>query len=104
MILNEEAQVSMAGKIHIGVKPLDPETPVDIAHVFNESGDVDLEKFKFDVLVTNDSGTFKPDGKYLPSFAQLIVDDLNIPQLSYKAWTPPGTPKIEGIVYRGGTR
>ena len=98
LILNEQAQVTMAGKIFIAVRPLDRDSPIDLAHVFNADGDVDLEHYGFHVTVTNDSGTFKPDGEEVPLFAQVLVDVLDIPELHYRAWTPPGEPPIEGTV------
>ena len=98
LILNEEAQVTMAGKIYIAVRSLDDEHPRDLAHVFMPGGDVDLEHYKFQVTVANDSGTFKPEGKELPPFAQLLVDTLGIDEVHYKAWTKPDEPPIEGSV------
>ncbi len=102
LILNDEAKVSMAGKIFIAVEPLDEESPLKLSRVFDESGDVDLEHYRFDVTVTNDSGTFKPDGEELPLFAQLLVDVLDIDELRYRAWVEPGSPPLEGTVKPGG--
>ena len=97
-ILNDEVKVSMAGKIFIAVVPLDDDSPLKLDSVFDKDGDVDLDHYRFDVTVTNDSGTFKPNGEELPLFAQLMANVLDIPELRYRAWVEPGSPPLEGVV------
>jgi hypothetical protein len=101
LILNKEAEVTMAGKIYIAVQPLDHVSPIRLDNVFTDDGDVYLEHYKFRVVVTNDSGTFKPDAAEVPLFAQMLVNVLNIPEVEYSAWTAPGEPRVEGTVTPG---
>jgi hypothetical protein len=101
LILNGKAEVTMAGKLYIAVRPLDEDSPIDLDHVFLPDGDVDLDHYEFFVMVTNDSGTFKPDAHEVPLFAQALVDALNIPELHYSAWSPEGQPRVEGTVTPG---
>ena len=98
LILNGKAEVTMAGKLYIAVRPLDEDSPIDLDHVFLPDGDVDLDHYEFYVMVTNDSGTFKPDAQEVPLFAQALVDALNIPEMHYSAWSPEGEPRVEGMV------
>jgi hypothetical protein len=100
LILNKKAQVTMAGKLYIAIRPLDEDSPIDLAHVFTPEGDVDLDHYEFYVLVTNDSGTFKPDAEEVPLFAQLLVDTLNIPEVHYSAKGALGEPRVEGTAVR----
>ncbi|MEH6584182.1 MAG: hypothetical protein V7754_19785 [Halioglobus sp.] len=95
MILNDEAKVTMAGKIYIRLESLD-DSPLDLAHAFNDEGEVDLKTHAFNVTVTNESGTFKPDGAGIPAFAQLLVDRLGLEEVHYHAWVPEGEWPIEG--------
>jgi hypothetical protein len=98
LILNQEAEVTMAGKMYIAVQPLDDTSPIKLDSVFNADGDVDLDHYEFKVTMTNDSGTFKPDANEVPLFAQALVDTLNISEVHYSAWTPEGEPRVEGTV------
>jgi hypothetical protein len=101
LILNKEAQVTMAGKIYIKLIPNDDSKPLDLAHAFNEQGDVDLENYTLDITITNESGTFKPDGEELESFAQLVVEVFELPQVHYYAHTAEGQVPIKGTVVPG---
>ncbi|MEH6569180.1 MAG: hypothetical protein V7709_08900 [Halioglobus sp.] len=98
LILGGEAQVAMAGKIYIKLVPKDDSKQLDMAHVFDDQGDVDLENYSFDVTITNESGTFKPLGEELQSFAQLVVDVFELPELNYYAHTAEGEEPIRGTV------
>lgn len=97
LILNKEAQVTMAGKIYIKLTPND-DKPLDLAHAFTEQGDVDLENYTLDITITNESGTFKPIGQELKSFAQLVVEVFELSQVHYYAHTAEGEAPIKGTV------
>ena len=101
LILNEQAEVTMAGKIYVRVLARDSGTPVNLESVFPEDGEVDLDKYQFDLTVTNESGTFKPLAEGLPPFAHVLVDGLGLSRLNYRGLVPEGQAPIAGTVYLG---
>lgn len=99
LILNEQAEVTMAGKIYVRVLARESGTPVNLESVFPADGEVNLEKYQFDLTVTNESGTFKPLAEGLPPFAQVLVDGLGRSQLNYRGHTPEGQEPMAGTAY-----
>jgi hypothetical protein len=99
LILNEQAEVTMAGKIYVRLLARETGTPVDLEHVFANGGEVNLAAYKFDLTVTNESGTFKPLSEGLPTFAQVLVDGLGLSQLNYRGFVPEGQDPVVGTVY-----
>jgi hypothetical protein len=98
-ILNEQAEVTMAGKIYVRILAREPGTSIDLKHVFSSDGEVNLAAYKFDLTVTNESGTFKPLSEGLPPFAQVLVDGLSLSQLNYRGHAPEGQEPVAGTVF-----
>jgi hypothetical protein len=99
LILNEQAEVTMAGKIYVRVLARESGTPVDLEHVFAANGEVNLEAYKFDLTVTNESGTFKPLAEGLSPFAGVLVDGLGLTHLNYRGHVGQGKEPVAGTVY-----
>jgi hypothetical protein len=99
LILNEQAEVTMAGKIYVRVLARESGTPVDLAHVFAADGEVNLDAYKFDLTVTNESGTFKPLSEGLSPFARVLVDGLGLTHLNYRGHVGQGKEPVAGTVY-----
>jgi hypothetical protein len=98
LILNESAEVTMAGKIYIQLKAREAGTIIDLEHVFAKH-EVDLEKFEFELTVTNESGTFKPAAEGLPPFARVLAEALNLPELNYSSRPLAGSEPLTGTVH-----
>ena len=60
---------------------------------------MNLAAYKFDLTVTNESGTFKPLSEGLPTFAQVLVDGLGISRLNYRGFVPEGQEPVAGTVF-----
>jgi hypothetical protein len=99
LILNEQAEVTMAGKIYVRLLARESGTPVDLEHVFATGGEVNLAAYKFDLTVTNESGTFKPLSEGLPPFARVLVDGLGLTHINYRGHVAQGKEPETGIVY-----
>jgi hypothetical protein len=99
LILNPQAEVTMAGKIYVRLLAREPGTPVDLEHVFATDGEVNLAAYTFDLTVTNESGTFKPLSEGLPPFARVLVDGLGLSQLNYRGHAPEGHEPVAGTVF-----
>lgn len=99
LILNDQAEVTMAGKIYVRLLAREPGTSVDLEHVFATDGEVNLAAYKFDLTVTNESGTFKPLSEGLPPFARVLVDGLGLSQLNYRGHVPEGQEPVAGTVF-----
>jgi hypothetical protein len=99
LILNDKAEVTMAGKIYIRVLARDSGQSVDMSHVFAANGEVDLAAYEFELTVSNESGTFKPLAAGLPPFADVLVNALDQPQLQYRSKVLEGQESLQGVVY-----
>ena len=98
LILNDDAEVTMAGKIYIKLTARDSEKVVDLEHVFVADGEVDLKKYDFEATVTNESGTFKPMAEGLPPFARVLLEALDLPELHYRSVALTGSEPLVGSV------
>jgi len=99
LILNDKAEVTMAGKIYIRILSRDSGQAVDMAHVFAAHEEVDLSAYEFELTVSNESGTFKPLAAGLPPFANVLVNALDQPQLKYRSKALDGQEPLQGVVY-----
>jgi hypothetical protein len=98
LILNDHAEVTMAGKIYIKLTARESGNVVDLEHVFAANGEVDLEMYEFEATVTNESGTFKPMAAGLPPFAQVLLEALDLPELHYRSVALEGSEALVGSV------
>jgi hypothetical protein len=98
-ILNEQAEVTMAGKIYVRVLARESGVAANLEKVFSADGEVNLGAYKLDLTVTNESGTFKPLAEGLPPFAQLLVDGLGLSHVNYRGLVPQGEEPIADTVY-----
>ena len=98
LILNEHAEVTMAGKIYIRLFARDSGDVIDLEHVFTETGEVDLDRYDFEVTVTNESGTFKPLAEGLPPFARVLSEALGLANLHYRSVAVNGSEPLVGSV------
>jgi len=99
LILNDQAEVTMAGKFYVRVLAHEPGVPVKLENVFPEDGEVNLTDYKFDLTVSNESGTFKPLAEGLPAFAHVLVDGLGLSKLNYRGQVPEGEEPLSGTVF-----
>jgi hypothetical protein len=103
LILNEQAEVTMAGKIYVRIKSREPGSPVTLESVFSANGEVNLTEYEFDLTVSNESGTFKPASEGLLPFAQVLVDGLGLSRISYRGHASTGQEPLTGDVYPSAT-
>jgi hypothetical protein len=103
LILNEQAEVTMAGKIYVRIRTREPGNPVDLESVFSANGEVNLAEYEFDLTVSNESGTFKPASEGLLPFAQVLVDGLGLSHISYRGHASTGQEPLTGDVYPSAT-
>lgn len=98
LILNDDAEVTMAGKIYIKLIARDSGKVVDLEHVFAATGEVDLQMYELEATVTNESGTFKPLAEGLPPFAGVLLEALDLPELHYRSVALAGKEPLVGSV------
>ena len=107
-LLNEEQRINMAGEIYMKIEPKDGvpreeifgDDGIDLDKIYDrERRVVDLDRVAIELVVKNDSGTYKPRGAGIVPFAWTLMKALKVDRVGFEAYgseVAPGFVEDQG--------
>lgn len=94
-VLNDEQRINMAGEMYMRIEPRDgvpaervlTDGEIDLDKVYDkETAVLDLDLVSIDLVVKNDSGSFKPSGGEIAAFAWTLMKALAANRVGFEAF------------------